>query len=127
MRIRSLDVGLESVSRWQLEDEVHLPDDCRVSPNYLPSYRALDSILYPPSLDDRLPDLLQPRNVDPQLMEPSILQETRAGLAAIFHRLAIGTRDPADRLVFRSAGAFLDDEVNRDAEVRAALALLLRA
>lgn len=126
MRIRPFDVGVESVSRWQIEDEVHLPEEGRAGPSYLPSYRALDSILYRPSLDERLPDLLQPRKIDPQLLEPSVLTDTRQGLARLFTRLGTGHDDAADRAAFRAAGEFLSDEVSRDEEVRAALALLLR-
>lgn len=126
MRIRPFDVGVESISRWQVEDEVHLPEEGRAGPSFLPSYRALDSILYRPSLDERLPELLQPRNVDPQLLEPSILTGTRQELARLFNRLGASATDPADRAAFRAAGEFLDDEVSRDEEVRTALALLLR-
>lgn len=126
MRIRPFDVGVESISRWQVEDEVHLPEEGRAGPSFLPSYRALDSILYRPSLDERLPELLQPRNVDPQLLEPSILTGTRQELARLFNRLGASALDPADRAAFHAAGEFLDDEVSRDEEVRTALALLLR-
>ncbi|MGV8938754.1 MAG: hypothetical protein ACOH2J_16670 [Allorhizobium sp.] len=126
MRIRPFDVGVESVSRWQIADEVHLPDQGRAGPSYLPSYRALDSILYRPSLDERLPELLQPRKIDPQLLEPSILTDTREGLARLFLRLGAGPGDAADRAAFRAAGEFLTDEVSRDEDVRTALALLLR-
>lgn len=68
MRVENLGVGVESVSLWQVEDEVHLPKEGGLAPTFLPQYRPLDDILRRPSLDERLPRLLQPEMLDPDLL-----------------------------------------------------------
>ena len=125
MRIRPLDIGVESITRWQREDEVHLPKEGPLAPTFLPLYRALDEILRRPSLDERLPRLLQPSTLDPNLLEPAAMTEARLDartLIADHARRASGRR----RQVFEEAALLLDDDANLDDEVRAALAMLLR-
>ncbi|KAB0676857.1 hypothetical protein [Aureimonas leprariae] len=128
MRIKGLDIGVESVSRLQVEDEVHLPAEGRLAPAFLPEYRALDSILNRPSLDERLPDLLLPQGLDPDLLEPAVLSRTREAAAALFRELsrAGSGRSSEDRRAFAAAGDLLAEDMGLDEEVRAALALLLR-
>ena len=65
MKIRNLDIGVESITRWQIDDEIHLPKDRGLAPTFLPLYRPLDEILRRPSLDERLPALMQPESLDP--------------------------------------------------------------
>ncbi|WP_294641435.1 hypothetical protein [uncultured Aureimonas sp.] len=125
MRIKSLDVGVESVSLWQQQDEVHLPAEARGAPTFLPEYQALDTILNRPSLDERLPDLLLPGSLDPDLLEPSVLAGTREELTALFLAEA-RARTGEDAAAFEAAGKLMRDDTERDGDVRAALAMLLR-
>jgi hypothetical protein len=125
MRIRTLDVGVESITRWQAHDEVHLPRDTGPRPAFLPLYRPLDEILRRPSLDERLPRLLQPEFVDPDLLEPATLTDVRAEtreLLAARARRESGRR----RHLLETAASCLDDDMNLDHEVRRSLAALLR-
>lgn len=125
MRIRSLDRGVESISLWQVEDEVHLPKEGGLAPAFLPQYRALDDILRRPSLDERLPRLLQPEFVDPDLLDPATLSDTR--LAARTHFAAEAERSTGRRrAILETAAGYLEDAVAMDEEVRRSLAVLLR-
>ena len=124
-RIRPLDIGLESVSRWRPQDEFHLPDERGLRPAYLPVYRPLDEILHRPSLDERLPQLLQPKLVDPDILEPALLSQLRIDTQRVFAARArheIGTR----RKALETAASQLDEAVNMDDEIRRALATLLK-
>lgn len=127
MRIKPFDVGVESVTLWQHEDEVHLPNEGRAGPAFLPEAQALDAILARPRLDERLPDLLVPTSLDPSLMEPATLSDVREELRRVFEResRAAGLQ-AADRDLFGSAALLLGDDVAMDSEVRSALAMLLR-
>jgi hypothetical protein len=127
MRIKPFDVGLESVTLWQHEDEVHLPNEGRAGPAFLPEAQALDAILTRPRLDERLPDLLVPTSLDPSLLEPATLTDVREELRGLFEResRAPGLR-PDDRDLFGSAALLLGTDAAMDAEVRSALAMLLR-
>jgi hypothetical protein len=125
VRIKSLDIGVESISRWRVDDEIHLPKEGPLAPVFLPVYRPLHDILHRPSLDERLPNLLQPTTVDPELMEPAKLTEARIDSRSLLTdhaRRATGHK----RLLLERAAALLDDDVSLDDEVRAALAMLLR-
>lgn len=127
MRIKSLDVGLEAVTLWQREDEVHLPSEGRAGPTFLPEAQALDAILNRPSLDERLPDLLLPGRLDPDLLEPATLSAVRGELQALFERESrSATLLPADRDLFAAADRLLSGDTAMDEEVRSALAMLLR-
>jgi hypothetical protein len=125
MRIRSLDVGLEAISRFHVEDDVHLPVDKGLRPAFLPVARPLDDVLRRPSLDERLPRLLQPDYLDSDLLEPATLTgvrlEARHVLAECARRES-GKRRQALEL----ATSYLDDAAHLDDEVRRSLAALLR-
>lgn len=127
MRIKPFDVGVESVTLWQHEDEVHLPNEGRAGPAFLPEAQALDAILSRPRLDERLPDLLVPARLDPGLLEPATLSEVRDELQALLAQaVAAPGLQPADRDLFGAAGRLLAADAVMDSEVRAALAMLLR-
>ncbi|MBB3950330.1 hypothetical protein [Aureimonas jatrophae] len=127
MRIKPLDVGVETVTLWQVDDEVHLPQEARVGPRFLPEYRALDSILNRPSLDERLPELLQPTALDPELLQPATLADTRAATQALMREAAgLPGQPPEARAAFAAAAELLSADTAMDAEVRGALAMLLR-
>ena len=125
MRVRNLNVGLESVSRWHVDDEQHLPEQKALRPAFLPKYRALDEILRRPSLDERLPNLLQPELLDPDLLEPAMLTDVRKQTMDIMTNHAAKSVGPK-RQTFERAAEYLGQDVHLDDEIRAALAALLQ-
>ena len=125
MRIKRLDIGLESITNWRVEDEVHLPKEGPIAPVFLPLYRPLQEIIHRPSLDERLPSLLQPTTVDPELLEPSKLTEARVDARSLLSEHARRSSG-AERATFQEAASLLDDGVVLDDEIRSALAALLR-
>lgn len=124
-RIRNLDVGLERITQWEIGDEFHLPVEGKAAPAFLPQYRPLDEVLRRPSLDERLPDLLQPAELDPGLLDPAALTTTRQDLMTLFNRSARDARGKAAETLDKAARLMEADD-GLDAEVRAALAALLR-
>lgn len=125
MKIKALDIGLESITQVTEGQDAHLPREGKLAPFFMPEVRPLDDVLRRPSLDERLPDLLQPRVLDPALLEPAVLAETRLAAQALFAeaaRAASGHR----RRVLDQAALYLDDDVALDDEVRASLAALLK-
>lgn len=125
MRSRRLDVGIESISRWRIGDEDHLPLAGKASPKFLPKSKELDEILRRPTLDERLTDLLQPEQVDPDLLEPSVLSATRQSTQKLLEAAADGTTG-AERSVLSEAARLLSEEVTLDQDIQAALAALLK-
>jgi hypothetical protein len=80
--------------------------------------------LYRPSLDERLPALLQPAELDPDLLEPHRLTWLRQMVRQRFSDLAkraSGRR----RGIFERVVAILHDDEALDEELRTALAALL--
>ena len=65
-----------------------MPKEGPVAPAFLPLHRPLHEILHRPSLDERLPNLLQPATVDPELMEPAKLTEARIDARSLLHEHA---------------------------------------
>jgi hypothetical protein len=125
MRIRSLDVGVESISRFQIEDDVHLPEEKGLRPAFLPANRPLDEVLTRPSLDERLPRLLRPEFLDTDLLEPSVLSQIRLETRYLMAERA-KRKSGRERQLLEVAASYLDDSVNLDDEVRRSLAALLR-
>lgn len=125
MRVRNLDIGVERITRWQVSDEFHLPAEERAAPAFLPQPRHLDEILRRPSLDERLVDLLRPDAVDPNLLDPATLSRTRHEIAGLLGDAARAGHAAAG--TFAAAVEILNADSLLDEEVRAALALLLRA
>lgn len=125
MRIRSLDVGVEQIANWGAEHEVSLPRGERAAPAFLPRTRPLDEVLWRPSLDEKLPDLLQPHNLDAGLLRPAALSEARHDVQKIFSGMAARLPDEAGA-VFAEVADFLLVDESRDEEIRSALAMLLR-
>lgn len=125
MKIKSFDVGLESITQVGFGQDVHLPKEAPVGPKFMPQARPLDDVLRRPSIEERLPDLLQPASIDPALLEPAVLTETRhaaQGFMGEAARRATGHR----RRVLEQAALYLDDDIALDEDVRAALAVLLK-
>lgn len=125
MRAKRLDFGLESITRWRVGDEDHLPVEGKAAPRFQPRHRELDEILRRPSLDERLTDALQPLYIDPDLLEPSVLSATRQStrqLLAAAAESASGHR----QAVLADAAMLLAEDVYLDQEVQAAIAALLK-
>lgn len=123
--IRPLNIGLESVSRWRVGDEEHLPAKGRRAPKFLPKQRELDDILRRPSLDERLTDLLQPAFLDPELLHPSVLSETRSATHDVLAAL-VQEAEGGERQILAQAHSILNEELELDDEIRSALAALLK-
>jgi len=124
MKIRGLDIGVESITRWRVDDEIHLPKEGSTGV-FLPLYRPLDEILRRPSLDERLPALMQPESLDPDLLQPAILSAARQGVEAIFAQVA-ASETGRRRDLFAMAASYLHQDVEFDDHVRVALAELLK-
>jgi hypothetical protein len=125
-KIQSLDVGVESIGRWRIDDEQHLPEDRRPSPVFLPETRALDDILRRPSLDERLPNLLRPDRLDPDLLLPARMSAVRQEVAQRFRDMERHAKTSNARNIFASAATVMEDDAALDDDVQSALALLLR-
>lgn len=125
MKIRNLDIGVESITRWQIDDEIHLPKDRGLAPTFLPLYRPLDEILRRPSLDERLPALMQPESLDPDLLQPAALTAAREGARKMFADAA-AAETGRRRDLFEVAASYLDQDIELDDDVRTALAALLK-
>lgn len=125
MKIRNLDIGVESITRWQAEDEIHLPKGGGRAPAFLPLYRPLDEILRRPSLDERLPALMQPETLDPDLLQPAALTAAREGARMMF-AAAAASETGRRRDLFDMAASYLDQDIELDDDVRTALAALLQ-
>ena len=125
MKIRNFDIGLESYTKVGAGEDVHLPREGALGPTFIPKPGYLDEVLKRPSLDERLPQLLQPRTLDAGLLEPAVLTETRLSARTLFAeaaRRATGQR----RRILDQAALFLDEDADLDDEVRTALAALLK-
>ena len=120
-----LQVGISDVGRWRKEDEVHLPTETRAHPLFLPETQALDRILRRETLDERLARDVVPDDITPELMEPRVLSETRKRLAERLFETGVLARGAAKEAILEGAD-LLDQEVEMDADIQEALALLLR-
>lgn len=126
MKIRSLDIGVESIARWQAEDEVHLPEEGVLPQVFLPELRPLDAILRRPALDERLPALLAPASLDPDLLNPSTLTDARLEMRDFFARCAERDERSGARNIYSTAASLLGNDATLDRDVRTALAALLK-
>ncbi|MGI6246723.1 MAG: hypothetical protein ACOYJQ_13265 [Pseudochelatococcus sp.] len=124
-RVEDLDIGIESISRWRVRDEFHLPQEPVGAPAWKPAYRPLHDVLHRPTLDERLPDLLQPATVAPELMAPAGLADTRLDVRTLL-AAHIALSDGPRRAVLEQALDLIDGNLLLDAEVRASLAALYR-
>lgn len=124
MRIRPLSLGVDGVSRLSEADEVHLPEGTMVAEVFLPETSLLSDILARPTLDERLPELLVPDHLPAELLRPSVLAETRRTM--VHWLMDQAQKNPADP-VFQEAAEDLERDCAIDADISAALALLLSA
>lgn len=126
MRIRSLDIGLESITRWDVADEVHLPREGPAAPSFLPQARPLEDVLNRPSLDERLPNFLLPATIDPELLDPTALTQARIKVRQLL-RARAALASGRSREILESAAALMEADIGLDDEIRTALATLFRA
>ena len=126
MRIRAFDIGVESIGALRPEDVAHLPEEGQLQQLFLPQTRQLDAILRRPSLDERLPAMLAPLSLDPELLHPAVLSQTRLDMRDVFACFAENEPRPGARNIFQAAAALLANDSALDHEVRSALAALLR-
>lgn len=123
--IKELNIGVESISRWRIDDDTHLPEGSQRAPTYIPLNRPLHDVLHRPTLNERLPDLLQPATIDPELTEPSILMEARVDTRTLI-ALNASQASGIQKATLERALALIDHNELLDEEVRASLATLYR-
>lgn len=120
-RVHGLDVGVADIRRWRRSDEVHLPAEGAARSVFLPETPPLEAILRRETLDERLSGHLVPEALDPELLAPAVMAETRRAVAA---KVALAACTGGAAL--EEAAALLEAEAALDDEVREALAALLR-
>ena len=74
-----LDFGLETISLWSVDDEVHLPSGATSRPVFDGESRALDKLLDRPTLDERTSSLMVLSGLDKDLAITDVLAAARAG------------------------------------------------
>jgi len=125
MRVASITIGLDEVSNWKIEDQVKLPEGKKLSPVFLPQARPLDEILHRPTLDERLPNLLQPDLSETDFLQPNELSELRKEVQRLFASAA--AREQGERRkVLKDGAALLMSDVLLDEDLRASLGALLQ-
>jgi len=124
-RIAALNVGVTEINEWRALDEQHLPQGGRSLPTFFPEVRPLDAILRRQTLDERLANDVVPDEINPELLQPAVLSETRKSLR---NRLAAaaGNATGQARADILAGAALLETEVALDEEIREALSVLLR-
>ncbi|MBG6146009.1 MAG: hypothetical protein RIE06_33705 [Roseibium album] len=121
----SLESGLDSISYRRIGDEDGLPAEGKIAPGFIVRHQELDKILRRTSLDQKLPDLLQPASLDPELLEPSILSGSREAAQQVL-RAATANATGSTRDALQKAADILAQEMQFDSEVRTALASLMK-
>jgi hypothetical protein len=119
-RLPHLGVGVSGYDRISPLADEHLPAvGTSTRPIFLPATEALDDVLRPASLEERLALDVVPGALDPALTEPATMTETRLSLAAVFREARLGGLSD-------DVAQLLEREVELDEEIRAAMALVLR-
>lgn len=124
-RTAALNVGVTGVDRYSQTDDVHLPAGKTPRAIFLPETKALDSILKPETLEERLARAVVPQEISPALLEPATLSATRLALKNRLANAAAQAQGAA-RDTLLSGANILEEEVALDEEIRAALAALMR-
>lgn len=125
MRVASITIGVDEVSNWKIEDHVQLPEGKKLAPVFLPEVRPLNEILYRPTLDERLPSLLQPNLSQTDILLPSELSELRKEIQCMF--AAAAAREQGEkRRVLKDVASLLMGDVILDEDLQSALAMLLQ-
>lgn len=125
MRISNLDYGLERISHRGIADEVKLPAAEKVGPGFAPQQGELEKILSRFSLDEKGILAMRPGYVDPDLLIPEILRETRRDLLKFFNR-AGSTGSRQRRLVSTRARETLSYDDEQAEEIENAIMALIK-
>ena len=125
MKLRPLNVGIEGVSQWRRVDEAHLPTEGQLAPEFSTETPLLEAILRPPRLDERLPAMTTPDQLDPTLLEPAIFSEAKAELGNYLRNCRLTTNEQDAPLVEAAILALATDG-ELDNQVRHALVALFR-
>lgn len=125
MRIASITIGLDEISTWKMEEQVRLPEGNKLSPVFLPEARPLTEILHRPTLNERLPDLLQPELQHSEILLPNELSELRKEVQRILSAAAFQEQG-ANKDVLKQSAAILMSDVVLDEDLRDAMAALLQ-
>lgn len=119
-RLPHLGIGVSGYDRVSPLAEDHLPAvGTSTRPIFLPETEALDEVLRPASLEERLALDVVPASLDLGLTEPATMTETRLSLAAAFRDAGLGG-------VTEEVARMLEHEAELDEEIRTAMALVLR-
>lgn len=119
------DIGLVGISRHRIGDEHHLPVEGKSAPKFQPRHGEFEDVLRRPTLDERLTGHLQPRNIDPDLLEPRTLSQARRGALEIFESAAEGVPGPVGAALTATA-VLLAGEVEAEIDIHSALTALLK-
>lgn len=125
MSMQPLEPSLK-VTWLRTTDEVRLPATGRAVPIFQPRATALDEILRPFSLDDRVKDMLRPPHITPVLMEPTEMSQAREEARKTFEARAGQEADGELRRKLLSAAKVVAAELVLADEMHAALAALLK-
>jgi hypothetical protein len=125
MKLRPFNSGLEGVSQWRRTDEVHLPTEGQLAPEFSAETTPLEAILRPPRLDERLPILTAPDAIDPALLEPAIFASAKQELGK-YLRECRANADVEQGPLVEAAILALATDSEFDTQVRNALVALFR-
>jgi hypothetical protein len=125
MKLRPFNVGLEGVSQWRRADEAHLPTEGQLTPEFSAETTPLEAILRPPRLDERLPMMTVPDQLDPALLEPAIFATAKKELGAYLRECRL-TTNAQDAPLVEAAILALATDSEFDTQVRHALVALFR-
>ncbi len=108
-----------------MEEHVRLPEGKTLSPVFLPQARQLDEVLNRPSLDERLPSLLEPELSDTEFLKPNVLSELRKNVQHLLLSSSVKVQG-REREILKKGADILKNDVLLDEELQAALAALLK-
>lgn len=125
MQTLGLALGIEHITQWGVNDDLHLPTEGRAAPVFLPKQSEMEGILHPLALDEKVVNLVLPVRIGRDLLVPSVL-------TAIRHATQQRLNESAERAtgqrkdVLRRAGALLGDDEECHLEFQAGLAALYK-
>ena len=125
MKVRNFNIGVESITRWQRTDEVHLPIEGQLNPEFSDEVPLLDQMLRPPMLNERLPLMMTPDDLERRLLEPTVMSATKETLLAALSGEAKFAGSTAGEIV-DAAITDLKNDIRMDDDIRSALVALFR-
>jgi len=125
MKVRNFNIGVESITRWQRTDEVHLPIEGQLNPEFSDEVPLLDQMLRPPTLNERLPLMMAPDDLERRLLEPTVMSATKETLLnTLVHEARIAGSVAGE--IYDAAIIDLKNDIRMDDEIRSALVALFR-